>query len=181
MNNGFMRCRVVLLYSLFSLCEALCYARIRESWPYELLVAQSDVVALVEPLENHPANDSMSNEAVSRRWYTAVDTRCKMRGILKGAIVGELTILHFSYAPGASVDDGPIFVEFTIRPARPDFFEHSVIKDGVKFTVPRSPVWLVFLKRRSDGRYEPVAGQDDADISFRCVDTDRLREIRKNG
>jgi hypothetical protein len=66
-----------------------------------------------------------------------------------------------------AVVNGPSFVYFPVGPLD---YQKKFVKDGkdyVNITVHQGePLLLAYLKRRADGRYEPVSGQEDADDSF---------------
>jgi hypothetical protein len=86
-----------------------------------------------------------------------VDTEFKVLTVLKGKVKGgTLTLFHFR-APESSVDcqspevDGPSLVAFDPK------------AEG-------RPRYLLFLKVRADGRYEPVSGQVDPDVSVARLD-----------
>ena len=80
----------------------------------------------------------------------------------------ELTVLHFSDANTAQqIANGPSFIDFPIGPLE---YEKRFTKNGeeiAKLTAKADePLLLSYLKRRADGRYEPVSGQEDAAVSF---------------
>ena len=163
----------VFLFSI--ICIATCIARIVPSWPYEKLVSESDVVAIVEPVENKPAPDAFPGYSYGHptNHFTATDTRFKVHAVLKGDAMKELTVLHFSYSTNVSIIlNGASFIQFFIGPLQ---YEKRAVKDGkpvggvTSFQQP--PEWIVFLKRRSDGRFEPVTGHYDSAYSFRELHT----------
>jgi hypothetical protein len=104
--------------------------------------------------------------------YAGIDTRFRIEAILKpdGKATKELTVLHFSGEHAETtfaVVNGPSFIYFTVGPLQ---YEKRVLKDKKvisEITVLQGePLWLAFLKRRADGRYEPLSGRDDPDESF---------------
>lgn len=163
----------VSLFSVF--CIMACVARPVPSWPYEKLVAESDVVAIVEPVENKPAQDMFPGYSYGHptNHFTATDTRFKVHTVLKGDTVKELTVLHFSYSTNVSVIvNGASFIQFFTGPLQ---YEKRALKNGKPVggvtSYQQPPEWIVFLKRRSDGRFEPVAGHCDSAHSFRELHT----------
>lgn len=152
-------------------------ARRLPKWPYEKLVAASDVVAIVEPLENRRADDAFEGSAHGHAPadFAATDTRFRVHAVLKGEAPREVTVLHFAYAPGVRRQRDASFIRFVTGPLQ---FEKRVVSPGrtpmsdVTLGPPRTflglrPTWLAFLARREDGRYAPVTGQYDAVFSFR--------------
>jgi hypothetical protein len=146
-------------------------ARLHRAWLQEELLAESDLVALIEPIANQPSKDIFTIEVNDgeKIHFEGVDTRFRIDLIFKsdGKAAKELTLLHFSEEHAVPVVNGPSFVYFIIGPLE---YEKRVLKDGKelgKMTAHKGePTFLAFLKRRADGRYEPVTGQEDADESF---------------
>jgi hypothetical protein len=138
---------VVCVISLLAIVT--CFARIVPLWPYEKLVAEADVVAIVEPVENKPAQDTFPGYSYGHpsNHFTATDTRFKIQAVLKGDAMKELTVLHFSYSNSTNV---------------------SIIINGASFIqFKEKQECIAFLKRRSDGRFESVTGHYDSAYSFR--------------
>jgi len=171
-----------LIAILFGLFAADSLARLSRAWTYEDLLAESDFVGLLEPIANQPATDvftievdvpDASSEKRDKVIYHGIDTRFRIEAILKpdAKATKELTVLHFSEknaeTKGFAVVDGPSFVSFIVGPLQ---YKKQVLKDKEvisEITVLQGePLWLAFLKRRADGRYEAVSGQEDAVDSF---------------
>lgn len=147
-----------------------------EIWSYDQYVAASDIVAVVEPLENQPANDQFPDMPYHAGDFEATDTLFKVHTTfkVKGNPPHSLTVLHFNYSKQATHPmDGGLFVRFPI--------ERGMIKgiDWSSITSPGSPraptresrkqgrIYLAFLKARKDGRFEPVRGQYESVLAFR--------------
>ena len=97
-------------------------------------------------------------------------TTFKVTGVLKGEFVGEtLELVHCRLREGVGgVRNGPLLARFesTGRTIR-------IESGGNAGTLVQEsqPSYLPFLKRRDDGRYEPVAGQVDSELSVRKLTT----------
>src|ERR1043165_2137981 len=89
-NHYFSETPALLILLLFS--SFLCmpsFARIVEDWSYERLVTESDLVAIVEPLENQPAKNQPTLETFP--WlpyhpeihFVASNTRFRVHAVLK--------------------------------------------------------------------------------------------------
>ena len=159
----------VLLLSL--ICVIPCLARIVPLWPYEKLVAESDIVVIVEPVENKSAQDTFPGYSYGHptNRFSATDTRFKVHTVLKGDAGKELTVLHFSYSTNVTmIGNGAGFIQVLTGPLQ---YEKRAVKDGKPVggitTFQQQPVWIAFLKRRRDGRFEPVTGHYDSAYSFR--------------
>ena len=156
------------------LCIAVAaygYGRLSRSWSHDELLAESDFVGVLEPLSNEPVKDEFTIEISDghKITYKGVNTRFRIDMIFKtdGKATKDLTVLHFSEEGAASVANGPNFIYFPIGSLE---YEKRLIRDGKQvgtMHIPRgTPFVLSFLKRRADGRYEPVTGQEDPDESF---------------
>ena len=146
-------------------------ARFVPDWPYDKLLAESDLVAIVEPIENKPASDEYSGYGRPADHFDGTNTRFRVLVVLKpaGDAPKELTVLHFSYSKRVTVIlNGACFVRFLIGPLQ---YEKRNLKDekpvGGVTVFQEKPIWVAFLKRRPDGRFEPVTGHYDSAFSFR--------------
>lgn len=123
-------------------------ARYLPHWPFDKLVAQADLVAIIVPIENRPADDAFPGNR-SAADFVATNTWFKVAATLKahGEPLADLTVLHFAYSRAAKIANGANFIRFGVG--------------------QRHAGWLAFLKRREDGRFEPVSGHHDSALSFR--------------
>jgi hypothetical protein len=167
MNREFL-ISIALAFGFLNLVATSSFARLLEVWPYERFVAESDLVALVEPIENRAVSDLFVDvPKQSAADFAAIDTRFKVQATLKGDTrnLKELTVLHFNYAREATMVNGPMFIRFPIEEhTHPTVFGPPQRNQG--------KIYLAFLKHRKDGRFEPVRGQYDSVLSFR-----EIREI----
>jgi hypothetical protein len=140
--------RILLVVLLLVIGGQSSDARIPPDWPFDKLVAKSDVVVIIEPIENRPTDDIFPGNRSAAN-FVATNTRFKVAATLKapGEPPADLTVVHFGYPANAMVVNGARFVRFEI---------------GL-----RQPAWLAFLKRREDGRFEPASGHYDSVMSFR--------------
>lgn len=88
---------------------------------------------------------------------------------------GSLSLLHFGYAKPQLPFNGALFMYFELPPA---WHVVSVARnenngptrvDPAWIASSKLPTYLAFLKKREDGRYEPVTGHYDAALSFRVL------------
>jgi hypothetical protein len=164
--------RFLAVSTLAALLATYSFARLTRAWTHDDLHKESDFVGLLEPVSNKPTADVFTIDVSGggKVRYTGIDTRFRIAAIFKsdGKVDKELTVLHFSDEhTTVAVVNGPSFIYFPIGPLK---YEKQVLKDKKvisKITVLQGePLWLAFLKRRADGRYEPVSGQEDDDESF---------------
>src|SRR5207248_1412875 len=72
---------------------------------------------------------------------------------IKGAVKGEMfQVLHYRVGGGVLIENGPTLVSFRIKPL-------SITGKHGKMGVGRRPQYLLFLRKKKDGRYEAVSGQ----------------------
>jgi hypothetical protein len=129
-------------------------ARLVPHWPYDKLAREADAILIAGPMSSADTND-VSSEVAFRTELVGVDTTFRVRGVLKGKFDGEsFKLLHFRLK-GLMPPNGPQLVAFRL----PDGPHAEPVQE-----------YLLFLKRRPDGRFEPVAGQVDAVLSVRKID-----------
>ncbi len=113
---------------------------------YADLTTKADVIAICEPISEKNVTTSYVNGSPDFKY---LETTFKIDVLYKGMVVGNsLKLIHGS--PDYHLPDGPLFMTF--------FNDHA----------PVAPYWLLFLKSRSDDKFEPVTENDDA-LSFKKV------------
>lgn len=134
------------------------------------LTTKSDLVAIVRAIDTTPTADRLDDDAAFRGYHTRFVILTVLKGA--GAKSQEITLLHFDYDPTYKdpIINGPTFMSFATAPAR---LERSLIVKGKRqkggATFDAVPLYLAFLKKRADGRFEPAGGQNYSDLSFREV------------
>jgi len=185
MHNKFLKPSVAMLISI--LFATPTKARLIEVWTYNQLVEASDVVVVVEPLENQAAKDTFPDMPArySVGDFEATDTLFQVHTVLKGGNnpVKALTVLHFSYSKQATnIMNGGLFISFPIERRTSQGIDWSSVQSPGTPLAPapefrkQGKVYLAFLKARKDGRFEPVRGQYDSRLAFR-----ELREVGTHG
>jgi hypothetical protein len=116
------------------------------------LFQEADVVLIVEATDAVDSKEKVNDRAFGQ--FLGVNTTLKVNRAIKGQPGNFVTVLHYRLA---KIDDpdarDPLgFVSFDTR--------------GPENSEPRTE-YLVFLRRRPDGRFEPVSGRDDANLSVR--------------
>jgi hypothetical protein len=161
--------------SAFAVVCAACFlvypsaapGRIAEKWNYDRLLKEADLVVLAVAVRTEQADDTPPEHSWPRE-FVAQNTTLKVRCALKGKVEAEeIKVLHFRFGEfkkgfeGDDIFDGPNFVEF--RTGR------ATVGAGKDKQILPPPEYLLFLKERKDGRYEPVNGQIDPADSIREV------------
>src|SRR6516225_3088255 len=92
-----------------------------------------------------------------------IGTLFKVKLVLKGSESDkDVRLLHFQFAPPD--ENSPRHI--TNPPSLVKFETSSVhLKSESGKELERKPDYLLFLKKRADGRYEPISGQTDPSFS----------------
>jgi hypothetical protein len=134
-------------------------ARGLESWPYKRLFKEADAVVIGRPVSVADSGETTTDNP----WkvpFVGVNTTFAVQTVLKGEAGGDkLQLLHYRLKPGVLIEDGPLLVSFR--------------RHGMTITTNKAqiglarPEYLLFLKKRKDGRYEPLSGATDPALSVR--------------
>ena len=177
---------IVLLAAMWAavLTAPSGHARLSRASTPEELWDESDFIGIIEPIATAPADErftlkltdgQLALPGVNTRFRVEMTFRATRATLLHLVFFWrhkppqEVTVLHFQETDAASqVANGPMLVNFPLPPVR---YEKRTLKDQREISniqMPAAtPQYLAFLKRRSDGRYEPTTGQEDAMDSFR--------------
>jgi len=137
------------------LVASIAEARLKRSWTYEQLLNEADIVAVVDA---SPPKDTENTDVFLVYPVVQILTTLRVHAVLKGDTKKEsLEFVHYRYGKiDRSIINGAQFVHFL-----------AVRKHGkIEYQKPK---YLVFLKRRKDGRYEAVSGQIDPVDSVRLL------------
>lgn len=142
-------------------------ARGVEDWSYQRLFQQSDLIVIAYPVTSEPTADRTKDNP----WKVelrGVNTRFRVEYVLKGKPdLLNVTVLH--YTSDMAIADGPTLVSF-----RTNGLSYTIKTDkGTTAAVSEGgpSTYLLFLRQRGDGRFEPVSGQTDAALSVRQIRT----------
>lgn len=147
----------------FSFAAAL-QARQIQSWPYERLFKEADLIVIASAQETVQTDQLVAGE----RWKSALigqKTTFTVQSVLKGR-VGDtpLAVHHFKLKDGIATQDGPMLIAFRTK---------SITINGggsAKYEVELgTPHYLLFLKADGKGRFEPLSGQIDPELSVKEI------------
>jgi hypothetical protein len=149
-------------------------ARIMDGWDYERLFKESDLIVIARAAETEDSKDKNVDHALWGLEFVGMNTTFDVKHALKGKADKTIKVLHYKFGRPIDKDrkpdviiDGPSFVTF----------RHDKFKlEGGKYTIPQ-PSYLLFLKKRADGRYEPVSGEVDPQLSVKEVFDPMLPEL----
>jgi hypothetical protein len=148
-----------MLRRLFTIVSMLCcvsavsvsQARLSTYHSTKSLYEDSDLVVVAEALETAASKD----RGISDQWGSeeAVNTTFTAEIVLKGKLKGtKVVLLHYRWVRPTDVPDPPELIAF--NSTNP---QHAV--GAVQY--------MLFLKLRADGRFEPTGGQTDPVESVR--------------
>ena len=162
---------------IYTFLVSVGFARKVGDWSYERLFNEADLVMIGSVEGWGLAKAQWSEKIFDKARFDAKKTAFTPLLVLKGEPAFVCTwLLHFSYKKGAiPYEDGPGLVTFLKKPMivevkskEEEEAKELKLKRTGKSLVS-SPEYLLFLKERKDGNYEPVSGQLDAAFSVRAI------------
>jgi hypothetical protein len=136
-----------------------CDARLIEPWPYDRLMKEADLVVIAQPQTVADSGETTTKNLWKVK-FVGVNTTFTINSILKGKHEGQkLTVLH--YRVEVDIEDGPGLVAFRLG-------GRSITTKGAHCGW-NACEYLLYLKKRKDGRYEPVSGIIDPRESVREI------------
>ena len=154
-----------LIFAVLLLTANTSDARPIRNWTYNDLLKESDLVVIANVTDTKvvPTTDDVSVNGLARlgRDFQQLETVFLVRVIVKGEHKQErLHLVHFGIGPKTeSMPNGPMLIEFS----KSDRIARTLT--GKERVYGRD--YLLFLKIRNDGKYDPVTGQVDSVLSVR--------------
>lgn len=135
-------------FQTWALLTMLCYAsvcpgRLVRVWYFEDLYRQADLVVIAEVIRSSDTKDIVADDRYGKR--IGVTTLFTSLLTLKGKAAPEVTVYHSRLITPGTALNGPQLVAFEEHP-----LPHTAKKN-----------YLLFLRHRTDGLYEPVSGLFD--------------------
>ncbi len=135
-------------------------ARLLPSWPYERLLREADVVVIAKVMSVADAYETTRDNPWKAE-FVGLNTTFDVEATLKGKVENDkLQVLHYRLKPDVLIQNGPTLVSFRLRGMTITTTKEAKVELG-------KPSYLLFLKKRKEGRYEPVSGQVDPSLSVR--------------
>jgi hypothetical protein len=163
-----MRLPTVYLSTIVLLVVALppAFGRLIESWPYGRLFKEADLVVIARTEGTVETRDRFSPKLWNVE-FVGQETRFTVQAVLKGKSNegDKVKVLHYRLPEGVLVSNGPLLVSFRKDPLA---LKGTVNNEAFKAWLG-APEYLLFLRARPDGRFEPVSGQADPALSVREI------------
>jgi hypothetical protein len=141
--------------------SAPAYARPIKRWNYDKLSRSSDVVVVATAASTEDWDDPAGMPQLGEVVFKGQLTSFKIQGVLKGEVrEDKLELVHYTVTANGRQSPGPgLKTHVTSRAYVADFRIAAPRKRGKEGGTPH---YLLFLKRRNDGNFEPVSGQVDS-------------------
>lgn len=161
MRTSLFLCASVVVAAVMA---APVHARLLENWPYDRLFKEADLVVIAIAGESTDTKDRFSKKGWNVE-FIGQNTQFVAESILKGKLGAnkKLTVLHYRLPEGVLIKNGPLFVKFRKDAA---MLQGTINGTAFKGGLGR-PDYMLFLRLRQDGRYEPVSGEVDPALSIR--------------
>ena len=173
MNNLKPTFALVVICSLF--IPSISFSRQVEDWSYERLFKESDLVVIAHVQAWGATDEEWNEKFFDKVRFEGVMTVFGANFALKGDPPLCIWLNHFRYKESAvRYNDGPGLVAFLKEPLLVELKSTKNQKgnlpelSGGLRKISQSK-YLLFLKKRKDGTYEPVSGQLDASFSVRAM------------
>jgi len=134
-------------------------ARQIDLWPYDRLEKEADLIVIGIP-DNSLDTGEIVHGSLWQKDFLGVNTTLKVRGVLKGRFRNpDIMVFHLRKPETMILENGPYLATFNLQPIE------QILPGGKRQMAKRE--YLLFLKKRKDGRYEPVSGPLDSAHAIR--------------
>jgi len=165
------------------LAPSTTWARKVEDWSCDRLFKEADLVVIADALGFAASKQEWPEKIFEKDCFEGVETIFHASSVLKGEAPLCIHLVHFKYREHIDpFNDGPSLVSFFMKSISIDVTQQHREEDGQRElkqkrqSVTSKPEYLLFLKKRKDGLYEPVSGQMDPGLSVRALF--ELRSLR---
>jgi hypothetical protein len=151
--------QISIAICMIFLAGGTVHARQIEDWPEAKLLERADLVIIAKVASVRDAGRTVKDgppRAYLEGLLTTLDIECVIKGQCKKK---QIVVFHHRLKEGTRIDNGPTLMRLHDKSA-------SIKFNGGTMLILK-PDYLLFLKKRPDGRYEAVSGQFDAGLSVR--------------
>lgn len=144
-----LRVSGLLFISMLLVGGSVAEARLVPSWPHAKLHETSDLIVVAHPIETKTFDEKIELDRGTNFYLQAVATTFKVHDKMKGECGKQIEVIHYRLkvvkkGEIAILEDGPHVISFSKS------LEHD---------------FVLYLKKRPDGRYTFVSGVDDPQFS----------------
>ncbi len=189
-----MKTKVMMFAVLAFGIASGAWARPVEDWPYARLFSEAELIVIAQARTNQITRDEFP-QTHQPEYYIGINTTLSILQVLKQPKeplnTTNIVLLHFRYVTNISMVNNP-FVRFrtagrkvlrserVLAPGERVPWNAVDSAPGKEVVFIAQPEYLLFLKRRKDGRYEPVCGQEDPALAVRQLAPAELRWFKKD-
>jgi hypothetical protein len=156
--------RLVLFVSVLAVelvCGTYVWGRPIEDWPFDKLFKHSDVVVIATFQSSKRCGKDIKDKPPAD-YLDGVITTLDIKHVVKGDHKGkQIEVFHYRLDDSKDrplIINGPLLASF--------HKSSSDLKVGKSASVALGPpVYMIFLKKRTDGKYECISGQFDSELS----------------
>ncbi len=177
--------KLIIIIIVILLIENVLIARPVSSTKLSSMWKNADLVVVIKPESTELTDDKLTSTGPkygkrnpNPKNYQGLTTTCKVMDILKKTDAVNnindkiLKIIHFYYTSGPLEFNGGLFMYFHLPPTilhtKPA--EKQIQKTINKSSIGRSDcIYLAFLRKRKDGRFEPITRNYYSASSFRIL------------
>ena len=148
-------------------------ARQIESWSFQRLKDTADVIVVGSMASTKQWPERVQGELFGKHLEGQLTT-FDVETVFKGKEIGkQIQVVHYRVKEGVLLQDGPILASFRKEGLRLTIESVNGVQHKAQI-MEGAPRYLLFLKKRSDGKYEPVSGQIDSGLSLRKLAVSEL-------
>ena len=170
-----MRKSCLAIAAILLFCDSASARRI-ENWDFQQLQQAADAVVVGTTISTEPWPEGLKNGLFAEDLEGRL-TSFDVGTVFKGEVSGKhIQVIHYRAKEGRAFANGPLLASFRKTGRRLEIESVDGVKEKAK-VLEGTPHYLLFLKKRADGKYEPVSGQIDSALSVRKLsDIDPLLE-----
>ena len=160
---------------LFAVIPSILLARLFTALSYEELSQQCDAIFICSFMSAREVDEAIDDPDFAdddEEDFDVFASEFRVLASLKGDKIKSIEVVHYRYSSSVvRPDNGPSFVDFSAPPypvERPRAGRRTAPVEPPPD--PKSVEYLLFLKKRPDGKYIPFGGQMDPGLSIRRIE-----------
>ena len=156
----------MLTLGLATLLCSQAVARRVEIWSFQRLNDTAGVILIGTVASTEQWSEKLKAQLFAEDLEGQLTT-FDVETVFKGKDIGKhIQVIHYRVRKGILIANGPVLASFRKTGRRLEIKSVDGVEDGMKVE-EGTPHYLLYLKKRSDGKYEPISGQIDSAFSVR--------------